>query len=804
MLAQYDLVHMENHISPEDLEEFLNWHHKKHNGTDTSTDDYGSMEPVTDFPESEEVDCFGLGSFASQLINMRPDTSENINTHFYFSSRQNPNRVQVFPGDQFGLEWVDFKPNRRTIMIVHGFMSHSNASWVTAMTNAFLQWGDVNVIAVDWSQGGNTWKYWRAVANTRTVGGDVTGFMQQLMKETGANAKDFHFVGHSLGAHIVSYVSYHLGRVSRITGLDPAQPCFRTNNLVERLDSTDADFVDVIHTNGRLLSKIGFGFPDPTGHADFYPNGGMKQPGCFNTTSSLWARLLPIPVGILQQAVCSHGRAYLLFIESLVNNNCSFRGHQWNLTYEGVNASIVAACDRVGACSEMGIRAIGGNGLPRATGAYFVLTTATEPYCPTDWERRHPQPELLRDLREGFRLDRSVKAVVTDTYADPMATKPPPAKSTFFSWWQTSKRPHEFAETFTIADALPTANRRRRRRTKREYLTFLCISSSIKSTSPSHPKDKDKTTKIRPPVPHSSDEMRNCFHLTPVFCVDVVHKQCEELITDCSFNHKQFRCCDKFFPVDSESGPGISFNSLQHMENDHDKLFNVNQSTGPGVLTFRLLSDAQISIHSPEELSTKLLDNKFKIDVDLNYHNHVDILFSIVEVENDPLLQFETPNVRGCRYLEEVPNGFMHTYPVYSNGACRLARNTERSYQQCGCVHPVRDISCEKVKLGVDKGNNDSCLPSCVESELTIVHTSMRRVPKQAKRGSLINISMISLPTLRYRKNLLRNDLDLVVTVGGMLGLFFSASVLSLAEAIYLIIRQPNKELLLFTLSIKL
>ncbi|XP_014360517.2 pancreatic triacylglycerol lipase [Papilio machaon] len=427
---------LENHISPEDLEEFLNWHHKKHNGTDTSTDDYGSMEPVTDFPESEEVDCFGLGSFASQLINMRPDTSENINTHFYFSSRQNPNRVQVFPGDQFGLEWVDFKPNRRTIMIVHGFMSHSNASWVTAMTNAFLQWGDVNVIAVDWSQGGNTWKYWRAVANTRTVGGDVTGFMQQLMKETGANAKDFHFVGHSLGAHIVSYVSYHLGRVSRITGLDPAQPCFRTNNLVERLDSTDADFVDVIHTNGRLLSKIGFGFPDPTGHADFYPNGGMKQPGCFNTTSSLWARLLPIPVGILQQAVCSHGRAYLLFIESLVSNNCSFRGHQWNLTYEGVNASIVAACDRVGACSEMGIRAIGGSGLPRATGAYFVLTTATEPYCPTDWERRHPQPELLRDLREGFRLDRSVKAVVTDTYADPMATKPPPAKSTFFSWFK--------------------------------------------------------------------------------------------------------------------------------------------------------------------------------------------------------------------------------------------------------------------------------------------------------------------------------------------------------------------------------
>lgn len=47
---------------------------------------------------------------------------------------------QVFPGSQFGLEWVDFKPERKTVMIVHGFMSHSNASWVLDMTSAFLEW----------------------------------------------------------------------------------------------------------------------------------------------------------------------------------------------------------------------------------------------------------------------------------------------------------------------------------------------------------------------------------------------------------------------------------------------------------------------------------------------------------------------------------------------------------------------------------------------------------------------------------------------------------------------------------------
>lgn len=46
-----------------------------------------------------------------------------------------------------------------------------------------------------------------------------------------------------------------------------------------------------------------------------------------------------------------------------------------------VNASLEAACDRVGSCSEMGINAVGINGMPRANGPYFVLTTDKKPYC---------------------------------------------------------------------------------------------------------------------------------------------------------------------------------------------------------------------------------------------------------------------------------------------------------------------------------------------------------------------------------------------------------------------------------------
>jgi hypothetical protein len=70
-----------------------------------------------------------------------------------------------------------------------------------------------------------------------------------------------------------------------LTGLDPALPFIDLNDIEKRLDTGDAPFVDVIHTDGDT-----FGLSVPIGHVDFYPNGGRKtQPGCgiFDTPASL-------------------------------------------------------------------------------------------------------------------------------------------------------------------------------------------------------------------------------------------------------------------------------------------------------------------------------------------------------------------------------------------------------------------------------------------------------------------------------------------------------------------------------------
>lgn len=87
-------------------------------------------------------------------------------------------------------------------------------------------------------------------------------------------------VGNSIGAHIAGLVGKMIyqtyeQRIARITGLDPAGPGFLHLPSKERLESSDATFVDVIHTNDMLC-----GFPKSIGDADFYIFGGKCQPQC--------------------------------------------------------------------------------------------------------------------------------------------------------------------------------------------------------------------------------------------------------------------------------------------------------------------------------------------------------------------------------------------------------------------------------------------------------------------------------------------------------------------------------------------
>ena len=59
-------------------------------------------------------------------------------------------------------------------------------------------------------------------------------------------------------------------------GLDPAGLYFTIVGPEVRLDPSDAEYVDVIHTGAVVFGTV----RTDAGQIDFFPNGGYHQPGC--------------------------------------------------------------------------------------------------------------------------------------------------------------------------------------------------------------------------------------------------------------------------------------------------------------------------------------------------------------------------------------------------------------------------------------------------------------------------------------------------------------------------------------------
>lgn len=90
----------------------------------------------------------------------------------------------------------------------------------------------------------------------------------------------FLIIGHSLGGQISGFIGKRVQKATgqklpRIVALDPAGPLFTQRPEDKRLNPNDAEVVHVIHTDGDA-----FGYKNPVGTIDFFPNGGNSQPGC--------------------------------------------------------------------------------------------------------------------------------------------------------------------------------------------------------------------------------------------------------------------------------------------------------------------------------------------------------------------------------------------------------------------------------------------------------------------------------------------------------------------------------------------
>ncbi|XP_042315847.1 lipase member I isoform X2 [Sceloporus undulatus] len=332
----------------------------------------------------------------------------NLKVQILLYTRRNPNCAESFSDrDDYNLTAsIHLNVTKKTIIIIHGYRpTGAPPVWIDKIKDLLLERENVNIIIVDWNRGATTMNYPSAVSNAKKLV-DILKNMIDQMRENGASLDSIYMIGVSLGAHVAGFVGKaYNGKIGRITGLDPAGPSFTGKLPHERLDYSDAQFVDVIHTDIDAL-----GYRKPLGNIDFYPNGGTDQPGCPKT----------ILGGIAHYFKCDHQRSVFLYMSSL-EDNCNVTAYPCDSYVDYRNGKCVS-CEAFHPlpCPVLGYyadkwkeRLIEKN--PPVTTAYFD-TSDKDPFC-----MYHYFVDIIiwnKISREGF-----IKIKITDNAGNTTESK---------------------------------------------------------------------------------------------------------------------------------------------------------------------------------------------------------------------------------------------------------------------------------------------------------------------------------------------------------------------------------------------
>ncbi|GJQ71685.1 hypothetical protein Trydic_g11380 [Trypoxylus dichotomus] len=240
-------------------------------------------------------------SFGSCVIHYdEPCSSDTVRFYLTTSTERRLDAITLDPFKTILPKEYNFSAPLK--IVIHGYGGYEPDDSVKAIPLVYTGIG-YNVIIVDWSPLSKQPCYPAAFLNTWHVG-QCVAILSVSLAAYNIMPEDIHVLGFSLGAHIAGFASNNIRKTlgapyGRVTGLDPALPFFANFNNDWKLDSSDANFVDVIHTNAGSFGKI-----EPMGHADFYVNGGSIQPACQN--------LIYVPL-------CSHLMANFYYAESIIS-----------------------------------------------------------------------------------------------------------------------------------------------------------------------------------------------------------------------------------------------------------------------------------------------------------------------------------------------------------------------------------------------------------------------------------------------------------------------------------------------------
>ncbi|KPJ10569.1 Lipase member H-A [Papilio machaon] len=248
------------------------------------------------------------------------------------------------------------KLGRNVIVLISGYLDASFSPMARMVLDPYLKLGR-NVIVMEMFP--ILYRSYPIAARLTKPLGYLLGELLAQLAHRGLSHKDIELLGASLGAHIAYHaaIKYHQltnRKPMRLTGLDPAGPCFRNLAPDDRFSASAAHMVDALHTN-----MDGFGLADTVGHIDIYANGGEYQQSMVN------GFLLPC------LTLCSHMRSAMYWVSALNNPD----------KFLAVRCQSVSRA-RHGDCYDQQLvtNVLGSNTDFNKPGIYYLPTNETDPY----------------------------------------------------------------------------------------------------------------------------------------------------------------------------------------------------------------------------------------------------------------------------------------------------------------------------------------------------------------------------------------------------------------------------------------
>ncbi|XP_055633056.1 sodium channel protein Nach [Toxorhynchites rutilus septentrionalis] len=283
-----------------------------------------------------------------------------------------------------------------------------------------------------------------------------------------------------------------------------------------------------------------------------------------------------------------------------------------------------------------------------------------------------------------------------------------------------------------------------------------------------------------------------------------VRANCTQLFEECTWNGIKFDCCRYFKPIQTTMGSCYLMNSAQLVQKGGRSWFRmeVGRGVASGELLLNISKASSAYILNEEDIPHMLLTTLQFTQMPEGYAGT--IFFTVKNIVNDPLVRTVDTEIRRCVFPDEENDS---GYPKYSYSVCVTECLKQAQIKLCNCCHHnvITNDNDKSLICGYDglfcldqkdlmfpqttimqpwrtNGLVCKCLPSCSEHEIRVIG---KQSVIENRNDRSVSFKLLALPTQRYRRQIVRENLDVVVSVGGILGLFMGASILSLVELVY-------------------